>query len=84
MKHLIKVTEKHIENGKPMGTRDCPVALALTDALGNLDVNVGYNDFYYGDPEDRKLAKLPEAAQSFIHRHTNHRDGQPFEFEIEL
>ena len=75
---IIQVTQKHIDAGIPRRPYDCPIALALTDALLS-QVSVGmytfgnYSIFGY----------LPQNAQDFRAAFDSQLKMEPFEFEIE-
>lgn len=73
---LIKVTEQHITLGKPWAAGSCPVALALTDALG-LKVFVYRNITC-------DLWEFPTPAEVFQQIQHYDRTGEmiPFDFEI--
>lgn len=88
----VRVTDKHIADGKPCSSARCPIALALHEALAAEGVQqvqgLMVDDFrvrftHYAAPGwPTYRAELPAVAAGFI----NHFDGalpvKPFEFEL--
>lgn len=74
----IQVTEDDINQGQPREERYCPVALAMSRALGAEDVLVGYAEAYVGD----KCYAIPELTGGWIEDYDEWGEGSPFEFEL--
>ncbi len=81
---LIKVTQNHIEEAKTLLTNNlradcCPVALAVSEAMGERYIcgmeNV-CNDV------GMIIIKLPEEAQEFIQQFDKGYEVEPFEFDL--
>jgi hypothetical protein len=80
MKAIVKVTKEIIAKAEQHSAVNCPVALAIQEALGNFAVLVGPFEWFYND----KSYVLPEIAQKFIHAFDNGEGPvEPFEFEID-
>jgi hypothetical protein len=76
----VKVTKRHIQNGK-RGSTHCPVALAIIDLVETgLFVAVGMTLVDI----DNKLFVLPEEAQRFIKLFDNGEECTPIEFEMRV
>lgn len=77
--------QRHIDAGSRCSSRDCPVALAIAEAVPHGDgdiVSVGQYTFgmepSYGD------SPLPRAVRDFILRFDGGMEVEPFEFQLEL
>ncbi len=83
----IKVTQKHINNGKQGNTKTCAIALALSEEFPGADVSVS--------PSEIKVAKengfsfsftwtdIPKKIESFIYRFDKDRKkAKPFSFKL--
>lgn len=74
----ISITKAHIRDGVPGNECDCPIALALKDALLTNDVAVNpdgmrvNNRTFSADKKDRR----------FIERFDNGKPVKPYSFEI--
>ena len=66
----IKVTQRHIDNGKRGDSMRCPIGLALEDAGG---AGVMF-----------PLESLPEVAQNFVRDFDAGRYVAPFQFIMEV
>lgn len=75
---LIKVTNTHIQNGRPGECNGCPIKLAF-ESLG-FQVKVDIKEVIYNGNKH----PLPKPAIHFIDNYDNHRDVEPFEFEMLL
>ena len=97
MKLQIKVTEKHIRNGKPCSTLNCPIALAVLQELNKwwnpfkrFSVMVNFVEVIILNRLSKTspiIAKLPEAAVNFIGEFdfkTQRQGFYPFEFELDF
>lgn len=89
---LIHVTKRHIDQGERADCRKCPVALAISEAMGE-PWEAGADCYWragmlsiYLDP--RPTFPLPEEAQEFILAFdAQNRDDsliKPFWFELEI
>ena len=74
----IKVTAKHIKNGKRMLSGSCPVSLAAKDATKSDDVS---NDGKYITIKGEKYP-LPEFVKIVTRIYDFTGNMQPFEFDI--
>ena len=77
----IDVTYDDIQHGKQRSCFDCPVALAMTRAVG-CRTTVGRSSFtleprWWG-------AALPEEAASFVDRYDGGVPVEPFTFHVEI
>lgn len=87
---LVKVEQKHIDNGLRKIGGQCPLALAINDALkvlGDIDqgVHVTYGQIgRYPFPFTGPVVKLPDAAKVFVFRFDDPSEPivEPFEVEI--
>ena len=88
---VVRVTDRHIAEGKPRNECECPFALAVLEALAAEGMKVAAVDVDYFDvfvvQEDetgcrRYRATLPAEAAEFV---DNFDDGDPVvPFEVEL
>jgi hypothetical protein len=89
---VIRVTDRHIAEGKPRSECECPLALAVIEALAADGViaeagtvEVDYYDVFVVDGETgcrRYRATLPAEAADFV---DDFDDGDPVvPFEVEL
>ena len=74
----IDVTQQHIECGDIGLPRECPIALAVKDALDEHDVSVGYETVVVAG----ELFFLPEQASLFIYDLCHNQPVSPFSFEL--
>jgi hypothetical protein len=77
----VKVTQKHINNGKPRKAAFCPIALALKES--------GYKGVDVGDIINVKFGKFKpvyynKRAEEFVSKFDDYQTVKPFEFEAEL
>jgi hypothetical protein len=79
MKTLIRVTQEHIDRGKPGDGCSCPVSLAMRDAT-KYHCHVCRSTFYIRDLE----IDLPEQAKQFINAFDSLGHVSPFEFELDI
>lgn len=68
----IQVTQEDIDNGWPLDSCMCPVALAIKRHITEFDTLVGY------------YSKLPDECYKFMRSFDKQKSVQPFEFEIDL
>lgn len=78
---IIEVTESDIEHGQREVCRDCPVALALSRALGK-PVHVFPRCAYYDNGEE--WINLPQEVTAFIVRFDGRLPVSPFSFEVDV
>lgn len=74
----VKVTKENIEKGRPGECLACPIKLAFMD-LG-FEVKVDTKILIY----QNQIYELPKEAIYFIDNFDNHREIEPFEFEMVL
>lgn len=85
-KKLIRVTQKHIDDGTPESPWYCPVALALKDAgLINVDVNEQYIDYTSFDPSGYFKIETPQKLKKFLHEFDcGEEEVKPIQFYVPL
>lgn len=74
----IEVTQQDIEHGQWQDCEECPIALAVTRAVG-FTVEVGTN-IKAAKPGDRRNTDLPEECVQFIHAFDAREPVKPFVF----
>lgn len=80
----IKVTKEHIKAGRRKSACYCPVALAVTEAVGSLAyvcqdrINTFKKDYNHDYQEYTATNEVAE----FIHSFDNNGSPDPFEFEL--
>jgi hypothetical protein len=79
---LIHVTAEHIRHGLREDPCNCPVALAVTEALGT-QAEVGVTVLELPD-RGRKKALLPPGVWTFIKDFDSAKVVRPFSFELDL
>lgn len=80
----IQVTQEHIDRGNQCESMACPIALAMTEALGipvYVTPDAAGVDMTYGDDEEVEV-ELPELAQAFVAAFDLDRTGAPFAFDL--
>ena len=85
----VKVTQSDIDNGNPMNSFACPIALAITRELqdeSHGDSRWGYAEveptFVWIDSQTKE-GPLPESVQTFISLFDDgYQNLKPFEFNI--
>lgn len=74
----IKITQEHIDSGKRINGKCCPIALALIDAgFCNVQVCVGRVEL------GKAVVVLSDSAREFMLRFDAFGSGEPFEFEFD-
>jgi hypothetical protein len=83
---LIKVTQKHINNGIKELCSQCPVALALKDAIPEAIIVKAfeYRLVYLTKNKVCYQAPSPNSVRDFINRFDASLSVEPFEFEVEF
>ena len=77
----IKVEQKHIDKGVPMGQDSCPVALALKDK-GFRDIRVmSFGTYVNSGYDDERFWFHSAETSEFISNFDNKRPVRPFGFE---
>ena len=76
----IRVTRKHIKQGKWKNARSCPIALALV-GCGLNDVVVGSSE---ADIKGQCCLPLPKTARRFIERFDHGKPVKPFVFNLKI
>lgn len=79
---LVHVTEKHIKDGKPRRSKECPLAMAIKEAGNYSLVTVGVTAVVVNRDVTKRL-ELPESAAMFRHDFDMNLPVQPFSFELE-
>ena len=79
----IKVTEKHIDDGKVACSWGCPVALAMEDQEGVHGVQVGLATAEWRKDGNVCSGRLPNNAQDFIRAFDDEEPVGPIEFDLE-
>jgi hypothetical protein len=74
----VQVTAQHIADGERCSPENCPLALAIRDAVCGR-ISVGAYIAIVGD----EVVVLPESAADFRRRFDCHGIGEPFEFELD-
>lgn len=75
----IKVTQNHIDRGKPADSKCCPIALAVKETIG-LPIEVGAYDFTICG----EVFELPSLAYRFVRGFDRAWEVEPFEFNLEV
>lgn len=78
----IKVTKKHIREGKRGFCRQCPVALALMNATNYKRVFVSSYSWQLGS--GKQSGTLPQRAQNFIEDFDGGKNVKPFSFDLDV
>lgn len=91
LKVLVKVTQDHINKGKPKSNCDCAIALAIRSMLPTVVVPYGLSrvGVYYRwarvfSSRGWVYPDLPREAQDFIIKFDSGQSVSPFEFELEI
>ena len=82
----ISVTEDDISSGATQDCEKCPIALAISRAVG-MDVKVGRWSCFLpvrDKGEDVTMVNLPAAATRFITNFDGLWHVEPFEFELDI
>ncbi len=74
---LIKVTEKHIRDGKKVDCLHCPVALAIREHIPNALVGPCYMTTW-----EKGDTPFPPEVTRFIRSFDLNEHVEPFEFEL--
>ncbi len=83
MKKTIEVTQEMIDEGDKGMCQNCPIALALNQALFVNDISVLRTRFYRVRNVDC-VGNLPFEAQNFIEDFDRDKKVSPFSFEVEV
>lgn len=80
----ITVAAGHIAAGQPEICVSCPIALALTDAIGDPDIQVRVHDDEAVLFRGKRIARaeLPPEAVRFIDRFDSGQPVEPFTFTL--
>jgi hypothetical protein len=83
----VKVTQEDIDDGKQASCYDCPLAIALSRAIG-CDVGVSGGKASWVDRYGVNEVWLPPVADDWYRRFDNDNYGRgpvsPFEFELDV
>lgn len=81
----IEVTQKHIDEGTPMNSKDCAIARAIKDVVGK-DAEVAVSQFCYlvRMPDGREISVMttPEMFGFISNFDRNKAEAKPFVFEM--
>jgi hypothetical protein len=77
--YRVEVTQEHIDRGEKMNCHDCPIALAVSAALGQ-EVTVGAEIVHLG----KGLAYLPRSVSDWIVEFDLGGRVAPFVFDLEV
>jgi hypothetical protein len=81
MRRLIRVTQKHIDEGEPFQAELCPIALALKETLGVRWTVNNYTAWRTSDPiGSRSAHELSASAEKFIRDFDAGHPVEPFSF----
>lgn len=84
MKLKIDVTQEDIDKGTPEKSNSCPIALALKRQLPEAEeISVDIVSDFMID-EQRYIGDLPKSGEMFIQDFDNHKQVNPFSFEMEF
>jgi hypothetical protein len=84
MSTLITVTAEHIAHGVRESCTDCPVALAIMDALPCTDlIAVDGDEVTFGEIADWTEVKFPAEVQLFIKAFDDGEPVEPFSFTLD-
>lgn len=77
----IKVTQEHINNGKPNSSKNCPIGLALKEALPKeARYNVGWDIIEVTHPNgEYTFAKVDAVLAKFMYDFADGKKVVPFE-----
>lgn len=84
---LVRVEQRHINEGKAKSCGSCPLARAINDALGRdiAPLGVGVNNTsWWGNPFGDIGGTLPFDASAFVVNYDAGLPVEPFEFEIRI
>ena len=84
----VSVTADHIAEGVPGECGECPIALAIAEAIpAAVEVAVYTEHVNIWEPagcgRDFFTSELPEVAVAFIERFDRIHDGEPFTFDLD-
>ncbi len=77
---IISVKQKHIDKGRKFSPCDCPVSLALQDALQTTKIRVGLGVFYIG----KFHFGFEDGIGGKINEFDRGSGMEPFEFKINI
>jgi hypothetical protein len=89
---IIKVTQKHIDNGIPCRSGECPIALAMQEFFPKYNIWASYGwirfwplDIIY-PKQDVLLAEIvtPPIVGRFIGQFDGNNSVEPFSFQLEV
>ena len=80
MTKIVKVTQKHIDNGERYAVDSCPIALALKDAGYNTD-GVGWFSYIVFSQANYAEYKLPASVLRFRQAFDSGNPVRPFNFK---
>ena len=81
----IEVKQEHVFFGRPRSRFLCPVALAITEAIGCVAyVTPGVFYFYDGENKRSTLIGLPAAVIEFAIKFDRQEPVEPFTFELDF
>lgn len=82
---IVKVTKKHIKEGKRRNSCECPVALAISDALDRrATVVVNHEDILFSTYDVSYCQSSPRSVQRFVKTFDDLGAVKPFAFYLEV
>ena len=79
----VSVTAEDIAQGTPYHSWGCPIAIAMTRALGHpVGVDEKWCWFVEKEGDVRHLHGLPEAVQAFVRAYDQQQPVAPFSFTV--
>lgn len=82
----IQVTQTDIDNGIPVNSCLCPIALAIArqTTLQNVEVDSYGHRRAFIDVGDSKAFPLPDICVGFMEKFDNEQKVKPFSFELDI
>lgn len=79
------VTKKHIQNGVPLDTYQCPVSFAIAEQFPQYQIVVGEKYIHFNQDQEVKLEiKIPTSLRMKVYNYDSGIPMQPFKFELPL
>lgn len=80
----ITVTQEHIDLGRRMRSKRCPIALAMRDAGLTKPRVLMSNVSWRVESGERLVRAMPMSAQQFRRIFDSYGQGQPFTFDLDV
>jgi hypothetical protein len=84
---IIKVTQKHIDEGKPSSCGSCPIALAVLESdnrIMNVQAMLSVIRIDFDGSTPIRVITTPYEAVRFMRKFDWGQEVEPFEFELNL